>query len=305
MPNLDLLDHDALLATSYHIEIDGLQLLLAGSMATDDPEGFHYWELTEAARADDPDIHLVSNIQQVGSIQINAFQRGADVVIQKSLREGFGLTVAEALWPDRLVSPGTLHSVTSIARRCLGSASPGGPHLPHVGPDGVYRLAPAVAVDHDRFRRLVAGSSDRDAASAVHDLRVALSLVRGRPFTTPGTEYLWAHAEALVSAMAADVADAAHQMACLCLDADELRAAWWATQQGLLASPGNGQLHRDRMVIADRRGDRAGVEAVMHELCQAIGVDDGERDEVLHPLTVDLYQRLARGRSRRTLVGGA
>src|SRR6185503_12123711 len=87
-------------------EFPTAQLLLAGSMATDDPEGFHYWELTDEARAGDPDIHLVSNIQQVGSVQINAFQRAADVVMQKSLREGFGLTVSEALWKGRPVVGG-------------------------------------------------------------------------------------------------------------------------------------------------------------------------------------------------------
>ena len=42
------------------------QLVLAGSMATDDPEGFHFWELADEARAGDRDIHLLSNIQQVG-----------------------------------------------------------------------------------------------------------------------------------------------------------------------------------------------------------------------------------------------
>jgi trehalose synthase len=82
------------------------QLLLAGSMATDDPEGFAVWEQTEQARAGDPDIHLYSNLHQVGSVQINAFQRAADVVIQKSLREGFGLTVSEALWKARPVIGG-------------------------------------------------------------------------------------------------------------------------------------------------------------------------------------------------------
>jgi trehalose synthase len=75
-------------------------------MATDDPEGFHYWELADEARAGDPDIHLLSNIQQIGSVQINAFQRAADVVVQKSLREGFGLTVSEALWKGRPVIGG-------------------------------------------------------------------------------------------------------------------------------------------------------------------------------------------------------
>jgi trehalose synthase len=82
------------------------QLLLAGSMATDDPEGFRVWEETERARAGDRDIHLLSNLHQVGSVQINAFQRIANVMVQKSRREGFGLTVSEALWKGRPVVGG-------------------------------------------------------------------------------------------------------------------------------------------------------------------------------------------------------
>jgi len=93
-------------------EIPKLQLVLAGSMATDDPEGFHFWELTNDARAGDPSIHLLSNIQQVGSVQINAFQRAAEVVLQKSLREGFGLTVSEALWKGRPVVGGRCGGIT-------------------------------------------------------------------------------------------------------------------------------------------------------------------------------------------------
>jgi trehalose synthase len=88
------------------------QLVLAGSMATDDPEGFHFWEVADEARAGDPDIHLVSNIQQVGAVQINAFQRAADVVMQKSLREGFGLTVSEGLWKGRPVVGGRCGGIT-------------------------------------------------------------------------------------------------------------------------------------------------------------------------------------------------
>jgi trehalose synthase len=92
--------------------VPNAQLLLAGSMATDDPEGFHYWDIADAARAGDSDIHLVSNIQQVGAVQINAFQRAADVVMQKSLREGFGLTVSEALWKGRPVVGGRCGGIT-------------------------------------------------------------------------------------------------------------------------------------------------------------------------------------------------
>ena len=71
-----------------------------------DPEGFKVWDETEAARDGDRDIYLLSNLHQVGSVQINAFQRIANVVLQKSLREGFGLTVSEALWKGRPVIGG-------------------------------------------------------------------------------------------------------------------------------------------------------------------------------------------------------
>ena len=87
-------------------KVSDAQLVLAGSMATDDPEGFRVWEETEQARAGDKDIYLLSNLHQVGSVQINAFQRVADVVVQKSVREGFGLTVSEALWKGRPVVGG-------------------------------------------------------------------------------------------------------------------------------------------------------------------------------------------------------
>jgi len=87
-------------------QVSDVQLVLAGSMATDDPEGFLVWEETEQARDGDPDIHLLSNLHQVGSVQINAFQRISSVMIQKSLREGFGLTVSEALWKGRPVVGG-------------------------------------------------------------------------------------------------------------------------------------------------------------------------------------------------------
>jgi trehalose synthase len=93
-------------------EIPDVQLVLAGSMATDDPEGFHYWELANEARAGDTNVHLLSNIQQVGNVQINAFQRAAEVVLQKSLREGFGLTVSEGLWKGRPVVGGRCGGIT-------------------------------------------------------------------------------------------------------------------------------------------------------------------------------------------------
>ncbi|HEY3726945.1 MAG TPA: glycosyltransferase [Solirubrobacteraceae bacterium] len=81
--------------------IPDIQLALVGSMATDDPEGWDYFNTTVAHADGDPDIHILNNLNNVGAIEVNAFQSHCDVVIQKSTREGFGLTVTEAIWKGR------------------------------------------------------------------------------------------------------------------------------------------------------------------------------------------------------------
>jgi trehalose synthase len=78
-----------------------VQLALVGSMATDDPEGWEFFNSTLEYAQGDPDIKILNNLNNVGAIEVNAFQSQADVVIQKSTREGFGLTVSEALWKAR------------------------------------------------------------------------------------------------------------------------------------------------------------------------------------------------------------
>jgi trehalose synthase len=82
-------------------EMPEVQLALVGSMATDDPEGWDYFNATVAHADGDPDIHILNNLNNVGAIEVNAFQSHADVLIQKSTREGFGLTVTEAIWKAR------------------------------------------------------------------------------------------------------------------------------------------------------------------------------------------------------------
>jgi trehalose synthase len=87
-------------------EIPTLQLALVASMALDDPEGWDvYRQVREAAQAD-PSIHIFTNLTGVGNIEVNAFQRLSQVAIQKSLREGFGLVVSEALWKETPVVAG-------------------------------------------------------------------------------------------------------------------------------------------------------------------------------------------------------
>jgi trehalose synthase len=81
--------------------IPDAQLALVGSMATDDPEGWEFFHQTFRHADGDPDIKILNNLNNVGAIEVNAFQSQADVCIQKSIREGFGLTVTEALWKGR------------------------------------------------------------------------------------------------------------------------------------------------------------------------------------------------------------
>jgi trehalose synthase len=79
-------------------EVPAVQLALVGSMAGDDPEA---WEVFRAIAQDDRadrDLYVFTNLVGVGSLEVNCFQRTAAVVLQKSLREGFGLAVSEALW---------------------------------------------------------------------------------------------------------------------------------------------------------------------------------------------------------------
>jgi trehalose synthase len=92
-------------------DVPDLQLVMIGSMAHDDPEGWHYLEVTERYRADDPNIFLLTNMQDVGNLEVNAFQRDSTVVLQKSLREGFGLTVSEAMWKGTPVIGGNVGGI--------------------------------------------------------------------------------------------------------------------------------------------------------------------------------------------------
>ena len=82
-------------------EFPDVQLALVGSMAHDDPEGWDFYNQTVAYAGGDPDIFILSNLNNVGSVEVNAFQVHSAAVIQKSIKEGFGLTVTESLWKTR------------------------------------------------------------------------------------------------------------------------------------------------------------------------------------------------------------
>jgi trehalose synthase len=91
------------------------QLVLAGGGAADDPEGGKVLEEVRQAAGNDPDVHIL-DLPPWSALEINALQRASTIVIQKSLREGFGLTVTEALWKKK---PVVASAVGGIPRQVL------------------------------------------------------------------------------------------------------------------------------------------------------------------------------------------
>ena len=96
------------------------QLVLAGGGATDDPEGAAVLAEVMAAAGDDPDV-IILNLPPWSALEINALQRASNVVIQKSLKEGFGLTVTEALWKGKPVIAGAVGGIpTQVVHKLTG-----------------------------------------------------------------------------------------------------------------------------------------------------------------------------------------
>jgi trehalose synthase len=87
------------------------RLILAGGGAADDPEGASVLAQVQEAAGQDPDIHILE-LPPDAHLEINALQRAAAVVLQKSTREGFGLTVAEAMWKGKPVIGGAAGGIT-------------------------------------------------------------------------------------------------------------------------------------------------------------------------------------------------
>jgi trehalose synthase len=94
-----------------HEKAPEVQLALVGSMATDDPEGWDFFQRTFEYAEGDEDIKILNNLNNVGAIEVNAFQSQSDVCLQKSIREGFGLTVTEALWKGRPTVAGNVGGI--------------------------------------------------------------------------------------------------------------------------------------------------------------------------------------------------
>lgn len=98
---------DAYRKVKRHIDC---QLILAGGTATDDPESVEVLEQVRRRAEGDPDIHIL--LMPQNDVHINAIQRASAVIVQKSIREGFGLTVTEALWKGKPVVASAVGGIT-------------------------------------------------------------------------------------------------------------------------------------------------------------------------------------------------
>ena len=100
----------ALAASSRSDRVVDCQLVLAGGGASDDPEGAAVLQEVRDEAGEDPDI-IILDLPPWCALQINALQRASTIIVQKSLKEGFGLTVTEALWKGKPTIAGAVGGI--------------------------------------------------------------------------------------------------------------------------------------------------------------------------------------------------
>lgn len=134
-------------------EVPDIQLALVGSMALDDPEGWDIHRRIIEETQGDLDIHVRTNLIGVGDTAVNAFQSHSKVVMQKSIREGFGLVVAESMWKG---TPVVAHRAGGITLQMAGGA---GGYLVDSEEEFTEKLV--FLLEHPRMGREL-GSSGRE-----------------------------------------------------------------------------------------------------------------------------------------------
>ena len=191
--------------------------------------------------------------------------------------------------PDHPKPSDAVRQIITRTRRRLGRASDGHEQIIHVG-NGQYRLHPEASLDWSRFQELTrSGRAD--------DLRAALALVRGQPFTG---SYFWWIDIPLIETVRAEVVDAAETLAEFDLGAGSPRLAARAARAGLAAEPSAEPLWRAVMRAEDAGGNQAGVTEAWRRCLDAI--EDIAPGGEPHPDTAALYRQLTAGRPEHAQV---
>lgn len=160
-------------------EVPDLQLVLAGSLALDDPEGWDIYRAIREEAGTDRSIHVFTNLVGVGNIEVNALQTLSDVVVQKSIREGFGLVVSETLWKGTPVVAGNTGGIP------LQMADGAGGILV-TGTDECAAAIRELLADHERARSLAERGRERVRERflvprlVLNDVQLMRRLVSGR-----------------------------------------------------------------------------------------------------------------------------
>jgi DNA-binding SARP family transcriptional activator len=208
-----------------------------------------------------------------------------------------------ALWPDRTVSPATIHSTASDARRGLGADPLGRPRLPR---GRSLRLSDDVTTDVERFARL---ASDRDPDRLCR----ALALVRG-PLLTGLRRADWAVFDGTQAALESLVVHTALRASLALVAAGRPDRAAWALRRALVVSPYDERLYRALLEATAAQGNRVALGSTMAELLarageaqSSLGLHSPPGREsslvsVLHPDTTALYCELV---GRRPATGGS
>ncbi len=249
-------------------------------------------EATETGKAPAVEVCVLGRIELRGVRTIER-SKAVEVIVYLALHpQGVdGDHLWEALWPDKPLNRGTLHTTVTAARTGLGRAPDRSRYFPDAR-DGRYRLSDAVGLDWARFQALVRRGHGA-GPDATHALRQALELVRGTPLESlSARSYEWAVVHR--TEMETVIAEVAERLALHYLDAEDPEQANWAARRGLAASPYDERLYRVLMRAAHAAGNPAGVETVWQELLTVLGADPDLIDEDIHPETVALYTALRR-----------
>lgn len=238
-----------------------------------------------------PTVRILGKVDVTGVGSFSANKTMELVVYLAMNREGSNAdTILEALWPGQPPKPASLYTEAWRARKVLGAAPDGTPYLPDAEL-GIYRLSEGVALDYEEFQSHVAKARQQPDDAATH-LRAALDLVRGQPLTKTATEYAWAMHDSY--RIAQEIADAAHELAQLLLEAGRYDDATKAAEDGLKAEPASELLIRDLMEIAAASGNGGRVHDLMTRLRREVAEDGdaNDADDYLHPDTVGTYELL-------------
>jgi DNA-binding SARP family transcriptional activator len=198
---------------------------------------------------------------------------------------------AAALWPDRAVSPSTVHSTASDARRALGRGADGSALLPR---GAVLRLAETVITDAELFTAQVASGDPDDIVQAMH-------LVRG-PLFAGLVRADWAVFDGTGPSVEDQVVRAALGAARALLHRGDPEAGEWVVRRALTCCPYDERLYRALLRAVAAQGDCVRLRSAMAQLHVLAGEAQIVRQtpgvmSALHPTTTDLYRELRHARA--------